>query len=176
MIVAPFIFGLLTILGLIVWYSWWYGITPTPTSPKVKRKLLEMSPSQLDGTIVELGSGWGTLAFALARRYPACQIEAYEISPIPYLFSKIVAQIGGYSNLTIMRRDFFTISLSHANLIFCYLYPGAMTRLQTKFENELPSGSFILSHTFALPGWKPIRIDFVDYLYQTPVYLYQKLS
>jgi hypothetical protein len=171
--VAFFYLFLVGILGLMTWYSWRYGITPTPTSAKVKRQLLQILPLEIKGNFAELGSGWGTLAFALAHRFPSNQVYAYEISPIPYCISKMIAQFLPYRNLHIMRKDFFTISLKHVSLVICYLYPDAMNRLKIKFEEELAQDAYVLSHTFAIPGWNPISIIKVSDLYQTPIYLYQ---
>ncbi len=164
---------LAAILGLIAWYSWQYGITPTPTSAKVKHKLLSILPKQISGEIAELGSGWGTLAFALARHFPTNQVNAYEISPIPYFISKLIYLVFPYPNLRIKRQDFFDVSLHHVSLVVCYLYPGAMTRLKTKLEGELAPEAYVLSHTFAIPGWTPIRFVRANDLYHTSIYLYQ---
>lgn len=168
-----FFLCLMGVLGLIVWYSWRYGITPTPTSTKVKNKLLPILPPDIKGEIAELGSGWGNLAFVLASHYPQNHVYAYEISPIPYYTSKLIAQFLPYSNLHVMRKDFFDVSLHQASLVVCYLYPEAMTRLKVKFEQELSPEAYVLSHTFAIPGWAPIRLAKADDLYQTPIYLYQ---
>lgn len=165
------------IAGLIVWYSWQYGITPTPTSPKVKQRLLEILPKLSFGEIAELGSGWGTLAFALARRFPACKITAFEISPAPYFCSVLISQWFSYENLKFERRDFFDYPLHEKALVVCYLYPGAMEKLKVKFENELAPEAYVVSHTFAIPGWKPLLVVRASDLYRTPIYLYQiKLS
>lgn len=168
-----FYLSLLGLLGNIVWYSWRYGITPTPTSSKVKDRLVQMLPLVVHGRILELGSGWGTLAFALARHFPDCQVIAYEISPIPYFISKIFHRFYSYSNLTIVRKDFFTVSFHDASLVVCYLYPKAMKRLKVKFEQELVPAAYVLTHTFAVPGWTPISLEQASDLYYTPIYLYQ---
>jgi hypothetical protein len=47
-----------------------------------------------------------------------------------------------------------------------------MTRLAPKLLAELAPGTHVLSHTFALRGWKPLRTLVVDDLYRTPIYLY----
>lgn len=161
------------ILISIGWYSWAYGITPTPTSSKVQKVVLQILPLGLKGKIVELGSGWGHLAFALARQYPDIDIEAYEISPIPYYLSLWMKGLRRVPNLKFIKKDFFNVPLNESRLIVCYLYPGAMEKLRGKFEQELEPGTFILSHTFALPGWVPIKLMHADDLYHTPVYLYQ---
>lgn len=164
---------LMCLLGGIVWYSWRYGITPTPTSFRVKHRLMDVLPLVSNGQIIELGSGWGTLAFALAHHFPKVQVMAYEISPIPYLVSKFLAQLRPLSNLKIARKDFFAVSFAHTSLAVCYLYPQAMMRLKTKFEKELAPTAYVLSHTFAVPGWIPIRVEYASDLYRTPIYLYQ---
>src|SRR5260221_4754564 len=141
---------LLALLSIVIW-TYITGISPMPTSPKVKKKLLDALPSSLHGTIVELGSGWATLAAPLAKKYPDCQVYGYETSPIPYLYGKIVAYT--ISNLHMKRLDFFTIKLYQARLVVCYLYPKAMQKLKGKFDEELLSGTYVVSHTFAVPGW-----------------------
>lgn len=168
-----FLTSLLLLVGHIVWYSWRYGITPTPTGPKVKKALLELLPTSLHGNIMELGSGWGTLAFALAQQAPMCHVWAYEISPIPYFVSLCLQKWKRVPHLHFIRQDFFQVSLQDASLIICYLYPGAMQRLKVKFEQELAPGTYVLSHTFAVPGWTPLHCIKADDLYQTPIYLYQ---
>lgn len=132
-----------------------------------------MLPHLNDGQIVELGSGWGTLIFPLARRFPQCQVVGYEISPIPYFVSKVRAFFFPLPNLRIIRKDFFTISLNQVSLIVCYLYPKAMDNLKKKFETEMKQNSFVISHTFAVPGWIPAEIKFVSDLYFTPIYFYK---
>lgn len=166
------------IVGITIVYSHLYGISPTPTSPKVKKKLLSMLPNLTEGDrIVELGSGWGNLAFAFARQFPTCKIVGYEISPFPYFISKMIFITLPLPNLTLERKDFFQIPLNHVSLVVCYLYPGAMLRLKEKFEKELAPNTYVISHTFAIPGWKPIRFVQSDDLYRTPIYLYvYKLS
>ncbi|MBA2369564.1 MAG: methyltransferase [Candidatus Protochlamydia sp.] len=161
------------VLISIGWHSWAYGITPTPTSTKVKKLVLKILPSEVKGKIVELGSGWGHLTLSLARHYPDNVIEAYEISPIPYSISYILNLWKQFSNLKLIKKDFFKISLDGCGLIVCYLYPGAMEKLKVKFEKELAPGTFIVSHTFAIPGWVPLKLMHANDLYHTPVYLYQ---
>ncbi|MCE2982569.1 MAG: class I SAM-dependent methyltransferase [Parachlamydia sp.] len=161
------------IVSLIVGYSVGYGISPTPTSPKVRRALALLLPQDIEGAIKELGSGWGHLAFWLALRYPNTRIDAYEISPLPYMVSKALLWGLSFPHLKFHRKDFFKIDLSDSRLLICYLYPGAMERLKEKFEKELKPGTWVLTHTFSIPGWKPLKIAYADDLYRTPVYLYQ---
>jgi 16S rRNA A1518/A1519 N6-dimethyltransferase RsmA/KsgA/DIM1 with predicted DNA glycosylase/AP lyase activity len=144
-----------------------------PTLPKVKRKLFKMLPEISSGEIAELGSGWGTLAFILAKKYPSLKVIGYEISPVPFFYSNLIAKIYSYPNLTLIRQDFFHSSFKDKKLVVCYLYPAAMEKLKAKFEKELSPEAYVISHTFAIPGWKPLVIEHASDLYHTPIYLYQ---
>ncbi len=168
-----FLCGLIGITSVIIIYSYLYEITPTPTSKKVQKHLLSILPKMMNVEIVELGSGWGTMAFALARQFPNCQVTAYEASPIPYLISTMASYLLNFSNLSIKRQNFFEVSLENAALVFCYLYPKAMERLRIKFEKDLAPNAYVITHTFAVPGWFPLRLERAADLYHTPIYLYQ---
>lgn len=153
----------------IVYYSVRNGISPMPTSPRVQRCLINTLPQTVSGTIVELGSGWGTLAFGLARKYPDAKVIAYETSPIPYLFSKLLSFFK--RNLTVVREDIHQADLERAGLVTCYLYPGAMLRLSQQFHNSL-SNTLVVTHTFALPNCTPKKIAVANDFYKTKIYFY----
>lgn len=157
----------------IVFHTLRTGISPMPTSGRVRRQMLTLVPENLEGTVLELGSGWGTLAFSVADRCPRARVVAFELSPVPYAFAWLRQRLAPRPNLRFVREDFFRTSFSGASAVVCYLFPGAMTRLAPKLSEELAPGTRILSHTFALRGWKPVRTLVVDDLYRTPIYLYE---
>ena len=157
----------------IVFHTLRTGISPMPTSAKVRRQLLTLLPPEQEGTLLELGSGWGDLAFALADHCPRARVVAYELSPLPYAFARLRQRLAPRPNLRFVREDFFGASFAQASVIVCYLYPGAMSRLAPRFLVEPAPGTRLLSHTFALRGWTPRRTLVVDDLYRTPIYLYE---
>ena len=149
------------------------GISPMPTSKKVKEALFNHFPSIESGEVLELGSGWGHLCFPLATQLPACSIKGIEYSWVPYLFSRCMQKIMKRPNLKIEKGDFYQTSFRHAQCVVCYLFPKAMEKLKEKFDKELPEGAFVISHTFAITGWKPITETIASDLYRTKIYLYQ---
>ena len=169
LLVALLLAGMLS----IVFHTLRTGISPMPTSAKVRRQLLTLLSPEQEGTLLELGSGWGTLAFALADHCPRVRVVAFELSPLPYAFSWLRQRLAPRPNLELRREDFFQASFAGASTLVCYLFPGAMSRLAPRFATELAPGTRILSHTFALRGWTPLRTQVVDDLYRTPVYLYE---
>jgi hypothetical protein len=159
------------VLSIVV-YTLRTGISPMPTLGKVRRELLPLAEPELQGTVLELGAGWGTLAFALADRCPRAKVVAFELSPLPFACCWLRQRLAPRPNLELRRQDFFRASFSGASLVVCYLFPGAMTRLAPKLLAELAPGARVLTHTFALRGWKPLHTFLVNDLYRTPIYLY----
>jgi hypothetical protein len=158
-------------LGLLV-YSFIAGVAPVPTTPKVTAKILGALPPELEGKIFELGSGWGTLAYALAKRYPACTVMAYEISPIPWFICKLRLALFPQPNVILRRADFHSASLDQAAAIVCFLFPGCMKKLGPKLQKELPSGALVVSHTWPVPGWPPEAVHQADDWHSSRVYAY----
>lgn len=144
-----------------------------PTSFKVKRKLIEELPDTFEGKIADLGSGWGTLLFALAEKYPHAKIIGYETSPIPYFVSKILCCLKGKKNIQLQRVDFFEIPWEQFDMVICYLYPGAMREIEKKVP-ELHKNALLVSHTFALSDRKPGKEVECPDLYRTKIYFYWK--
>jgi Methyltransferase small domain len=156
----------------IVWTTLTLGASPVPTSWRVRRALLELAPRELEGEVLELGSGWGGLACALADALPRARVTAWEASWVPFAFSWLWSRLRPRPNLTLRRGDFFEADLSRAALVTCYLIPRTMLRLEAKFRAELPPGAVILSSTFALRGWTPAARRVLPDLYRTQVFKY----
>jgi hypothetical protein len=164
---------ILGILISVVATTYKYGIGPTPTSPPVKAAWLKILPKLSEsGSIYELGAGFGTLSFALADHYPDHEIIAIEVSLIPYGWMRLQQEVFPRKNLKIIYGDFFKMKLLEPKLIVCYLYPGAMQKLELKIDEECPQ-AMIISHTFAFPNRKPSQISFANDLYHTPLYIYE---
>ena len=163
----------LVLIGVIAFYGVKYA-PPTPTSPRVRAVMLDTLPAALTGTIHELGSGWGTLAFPLARRYPHCRVVAHEISPVPWLVSRLRQALFPAPNLEMKLGDFANADLGDAGLVVCYLFPGVMEQLRVRFEAELRPGTLVLCNTFALRGWSPVTEKTAPDLFRSSVFLYRR--
>lgn len=157
------------VLSWIVLDSIKTGITPMPSTRKSLEAISELIPEAFEGKIVDLGSGWGSMASYLAKKFPKSKVMGYEISYLPYLVSRLRSQ----TNLHFYHEDFFKLDLRQYQIVVCYLYPAAMERLKPKLEKELDAGVLVISSTFAIPGWKPVKTVELADLYRTKVYLYQ---
>ena len=120
----------------------------------------------------DLGSGWGTLVIALARKYPRQQVIGYELSWVPWLVSIIWKYSLRLDNLTLYRKDFKKAELSIASILFCYLFPGGMVALHEKLKRELINEILIVSNTFALPSCQPTKVIRLKDIYHTQICVY----
>lgn len=150
------------------------GIFPSPSSSKTARTIVAAAENSGTGPIVDLGSGWGSLVTALARKYPHRKIVGYELSLVPWCFSKIRKFVSGLDNLILYRNDFLNADLSDASVLICYLFPGGMDSLKDKLEGDNIREVLLVSSTFALPASEPVKIIQVKDTFRTPVYLYRR--
>ncbi len=165
--------SILAAFALIFFQAILTGVPPVSTSPQARSVLLDVIPPGLGGVIYELGSGWGGLARSLARQDLSSTVVAFEVSLLPWAVSRLCCALNPLPNLIIERRDFHARSLTNAAGVVCYLYPGGMKKLKSKLETELPDGAWVISNTFAVPGWKPERRVRVDGVLSSSVYLYR---
>lgn len=156
--------------GSIIAFTLRLGISPMPTSPKVRAAMLSLVPPETRGAVHELGAGWGGLALALARQCPDARVVAWELSWVPWAVAVIRARLACLPNLEVRRADFFAADLREASVLVCYLFTGAMRRLDEKLRRELPGAPLVVvTNTFLLHGWPEERAIVVDDLYRTRV-------
>ena len=150
------------------------GASPLPTSRPVRKAMLGLLPNNMVEPIYELGSGWGGLARALARRYPGTPVRGFEVSLLPWAWSRLRLMGGGPPNVAFALANFHGADLSDVALVVCYLPGPAMEKLRPKLEAELPNGALVLSNTFALTGWRAVEESTVPDIHRSKVYLYRK--
>lgn len=108
--------------------------------------LLREAKLPQDMVIYEMGSGWGSLALALARAFPDAQIRGIEISPFPYLVSRLRAL--RHANVQFEWGDFNRRDLSDADAITCYLMPGKMAGVADCLDVKVRRGVLVVSIEF----------------------------
>ncbi|MGZ7442627.1 class I SAM-dependent methyltransferase [Paenibacillus sp. TH7-28] len=201
---ALFLFFALLVMLSIVYKSWRNGISPMPASAEVRRAVaaeLNRLTGQAGGrgptsgwipaggrkqaaaepvapasayTIVEAGSGWGTLALHLAKSRPDWRITGIENSWIPWAVSRLTLRLSAYGNIVFVRGDLYEYRYEHADAVVCYLYPGAMKRLDPLLRRQLRTGARVVSVCFALPGWQAERVITCRDMYRTKIYIYER--
>lgn len=167
----------------LVYMSWKNGISPMPSSSLVRRTVAqEISRLGVRGTIIEAGSGWGTLAFFLQRQLRGISIIGIENSMIPLGVSRLAAAVlkrvqpEVYKDISFHYGDLYAYPYEEAAAVVCYLYPGAMNKLSGLLSDKLPPGAYVISIFFAIPGWKAQRVITCKDIYRTKIYVYAHID
>jgi SAM-dependent methyltransferase len=114
---------------------------------------VELKPGEI---IYDLGCGKANLLTVASRKFGARGV-GYEISLLPYVWAKL--RIWFFRADVQMRlADFFKADLGEADVVFCYLFPEIMAKLEPKFRSQLKPGSRVVSYAFQLPNIAPIKV------------------
>jgi predicted O-methyltransferase YrrM len=124
-----------------------------PTPPELAREKLRLAGVQPGETVFDLGCGDGAPLIIAAREFEARGV-GIEVRPELIEESRQAIQTAGLEEQIELRcEDFMDSDFSEADVIFIYLTRGSMGPLSLKLENELSSGTRIVTHTFDLPAW-----------------------
>lgn len=139
-----------------------------PFAPTPKSKLeglftkLDLSNSDI---IYDLGSGDGRVLLAAARR--GHQAVGFEINPVLCFWSWMhVWQNQAGSKVKIYCGSFWNRSLSEAKVVFAFILPQYMNRLEKKLAKEVKKGTYVVTYLARLPGRKPMRQEDGIYVYE----------
>ena len=156
---------------LLQWQSYMTGVGPVASVRHLRRTVIGLIKGQGPKNVIELGSGWGGMTRRLARTFPDAYVTGYEQSWLPLAVSKIALMF--MPRVRIINADIFTLDLSNADLIFCYLTPWHMQQLLPKFDRELKAGAFVVSAAFPMLDKTPETQVISKGLIDIPVYLYR---
>lgn len=167
----------LIIVGIInSIYSHIYKIVNMPSAPQTRKAIINNLKSEInndDGIkIIDLGSGWGGLCSKLSKHFPKAKIEGIEISPIPFLTSKIFQYLYPFRHYRIKRNDLFKMDISSYDVIICYLSPYHMDRFENDLLTQCKSGTILYSQGFPLKNKTAEAVIEIPYSLEKKLYKY----
>lgn len=125
------------------WAPWWR------TNKKIARIACKLARINSKDVVYELGSGDGTFLIVAASEFGA-KARGIEIDPLRLLISKIRTIFWKKEKIYFKRENFFKTNLSEASVIFVYLVPKTLKKLQEKFNKELKKGTRVISYRYEL--------------------------
>lgn len=131
---------------------------PFITTPEaVVQRMLELAQTGPGDLVVDLGSGDGRIVIAAAQKFGARGL-GIEMDPRLVEKSRKNAERAGVADrVSFVQGDVLAADFSAASVVTLYLLPGLINRLQPRLLERLQPGTRIVSHAFAMTGWKPDR-------------------
>jgi hypothetical protein len=110
-----------------------------------------------DEVIYELGAGKAGFLRAVEQKFKNQRLIGVEYSWWIYFLAKIQIKLAN-SNIKLLNKNIFKVNLKEADLIYCFLSPEMMDRLEKKIKEECRPGTEIVSYHFSMPNMNPEKI------------------
>ncbi len=121
--------------------------------------MLILSELKSGEILYDLGSGDGRAVIMAAKDFGAKSVGIELRDDLAKKALTSIHELGLEDKTEIFQNDIFDVDLSSANVVFLYLTTSANERIKPKLEEELKSGTRVVSHDYEILGWKPKKID-----------------
>lgn len=149
--------ALITILICLLGLSWFAGSDAPyiPTDMKNIKAILVKSGLKKDKVFYELGSGDGRVVLEAAK------LEATSIgieqSWIRVFYSRYQSSILNLKNAYFYHGNIFDRQYFPADVVYIFLLPPAVKKLEKKLKKELKKGAVVITQTYHFDKWKPYK-------------------
>ncbi len=173
----PAVFILIVLLVIIfgvLGTAIWAGFSAAPWVPTRKRDLARafaLLPLTSADVFIDLGSGDGRIV-KHAVRSGAGSARGIEISFFFVLLSRVFLHFSGVgSRAKIVRKSLWNADLADATVIFCFLMPRAVAKLEQSLQDRVKPGTKIVSYAFHFPNLRLLQKSQPKHK-DLPIYLY----
>jgi cyclopropane fatty-acyl-phospholipid synthase-like methyltransferase len=150
-------------------------LSPYVASPvRVVDRMLELAKVKPGETLYDLGCGDGIILIEAVQKF---QLRAIGVEISPKLVARAEARIekAGLQQMAhVIQGDLLAVDLTGADVVAIYLGTQLNAQLRPRLEKFLKPGSRVVSHDYAVPGWKPTKVEtegklgHIIYLYEIP--------
>ena len=160
-------FGAVFVFGTLLLYTFVWGAGYQPVPRRSLEKMIEYARPGEGDLVYDLGSGFGRIVLEVAEKRGA-RCVGVELDPIRCWWSRLSARRKGLQDkVSIVRKNLLSVGVSDADVMFLFLSPLLMDKVEEKLLRELKKGSRIVSYSHQFRGWAPTAMD-----RETNVYLY----
>jgi trans-aconitate methyltransferase len=119
---------------------------------KVKEILNELELKK-EANFIDLGSARGAFSIRIKKFFPDYQVYGFDRSLFKIYLSRVRAFFSK-QKVVFTRKNIFNVDLSEADIVYIYIWPTTMIKLQEKLEKELKPGTIVIASTFPVPNWQ----------------------
>lgn len=153
-------------------------LAPFVASPqRIVDRMLEMAAIKPNETVFDLGCGDGRILFQAAQKYQARAIGIEIDEKLVQNTNDHIVSLGLQNRVKVQQGNLLEADLSSADVVTIYLLTQSNEVLRPRLEKMLKPGTRVVSYDYAVPGWKPKKIDRTNesnngghliYLYEMP--------
>lgn len=163
-IILVIFFGLLYLITWFLptdspWTPWW------ATSSGTARKIFHLAKLKKQDLFYELGSGTGTTCIVAAKEF-GVKAVGIESSKSRVWWSRLKVRLFRVLDKTeFIQKDFFSVDLSPASVVYLYLVPRVIKKLKPKLLKELKPGTKVISYIYKVDYLSLIKEDTKEQIY-----------
>lgn len=144
-----------------------------PSPQRVVDRMLELAAVRAGDMVYDLGCGDGRVLITAAQRYNAKAVGIEISAKLVQQATEHVAHLGLQDQIKVIQGDLREADFSNADVVVMYLLTGSNEEIRPRLEKLLKPGARVVSYSYAVPGWKPSRIDKTDERHGHTIYLYE---
>ena len=155
------IITLIIAIGLVVFLffnsiGFFSGAPYAATPGSIVNKIFSLVDISEKDVVYDLGSGDGRILIAVAKK--GARATGWEINFPLYLWSiRRIRRLKLSHRITVHFGNFWKKSLSGSTVIFAFLLPEYMARLEKKISREVTPGVKVVTYLARLPSRKPVE-------------------
>jgi len=162
-------------------YSSLLGAPFVPIEKKYLQEILSLGEIKENDVFCDFGCGDGRVLIEAVKNFNVKKAFGFEASPVPYALSKLNVKRNKYQEkISIQRQNFFDISpefLSKIDVLYIYLFPEVVDKLEKKVFPYLKKGTKIIASSFYLKKEnKDFNIINVKKVGWHNIYVYKKIK
>ena len=153
-------------------------LAPFVASPqRIVDRMLEIAAIKPNETVFDLGCGDGRILFQAAQKYQAKAVGIEIDEKLVHTTNERIVNLGLQNRVKVQQGNLLEADLSSADVVTIYLLTQSNELLRPRLEKMLKPGTRVVSYDYAVPGWKPKKIDRTNesnngghliYLYEMP--------
>ncbi len=125
--------------------------------------------------VYDLGCGTGKALIVANTKYGA-QGVGIEIDPVRVFLARRNVKKYHARRIEILKKNFFSVDISAATIVYMYLVPNALRRLTPKFMKELKPGTTLVSYVYDFPETYKGKIKLITHDTKNMLYVYRLLK
>src|SRR5271154_1140634 len=150
------------------------SLAPYVVSPQeIVDRMLELADLRPGEKLYDLGSGDGRILITAVVRFKAKAVGVEISDDLVSSANARIRRLGLDSEAQVIHGNFLDVDLSPADVVTLYLATDANELLRPNLEKYLKNGSRVVSHEYAVPGWKPKLVDKDPERHGHTIFLYQ---